>query len=341
MATSTFARDENSDPGAQSPSTAVILIIVGAILAVVIIIFWIWMWYRRSNGCTHEDELCKCKKMRKCLDWIAFGTSNHNAAENEKEWDWEEGRGTRRYVLGSDLSRRILGDGPLERPRGSLFSRISRRMSRSTTRASTCRGNGDDGSEVLPGIAPVKRAYSPTHTRKDSGKTILAELDVTLDGPEAVPLPPLTPKIQSKNRVLAQWPQSSAPSPSRAVVAKVQTATIISGRQAAAIVAVGKKGYSPIGSASGSIQDPENDLREMPAFPIDMGILAARGPEVGDRDAGEEPDISLQEKEAGERERQIREDRKLAKRKRLEVKSRERAGSEAAGLLSDKEDIIQ
>jgi hypothetical protein len=242
---------------AQDAKMAETLIITGIALAAVIILFFIWMKYGRRRhphgGCEHRR--CGCSGMKKMWDNmsrpILYGKVERDAEKGGLVTVWRKGRES--------------GE-----TQGCPVSRGRRRELESIYESKHVSGRNRESEVAIeePTRAVVRERRETMMWDRRSRRTILAELEgVTLD---ADPTPVRTPDFERQMLFPVRVPVQAPASTKRAVVVgKGEQGTVVRGREAAAIVAVGNRKRSDSG-ATATIQVSGDLLHIPPGETLDV-----------------------------------------------------------------------
>jgi len=222
----------------QNAKMVEMLIIAGITLATVIILFSIWIKYGRRRyphgGCEHHG--CGCSGMKKMWDYmsrpILYGKVELDAEKGSLVTVWRK-------------KREIEGSGELNgsRERGEL------------------EGSEGRGSEIEVD-GPERRTFVPERGAagdRRSRRTILAELEG--DSGAADPMPENIPAPEFEEQI--KWPVPVQALEKRAVVVgRGEQGMVVRGKDAAVIVAIGKRARS--GSAATATIQRSRDLLHIP-----------------------------------------------------------------------------
>lgn len=235
---------------AQVGKMAEMLIITGITLAAAIILFFIWMKYGRRRyphgGCEHHR--CGCSGMKKMWDNMSrpllYGKIERDAEKGGLVTVWRKGRESGE-TQGCPVSRGLRTE--LE------SSDESRRVSR--------RNRESEVAIEEPTRAVVRERGETLRWDRRSRRTILAELEGDTADADTMPVP--TPDFEHQMLFPVSVPVPAPACPTRAVVVgRGEQGTVVRGREAAVIVAVGRRKRNDSG-ASATIQVSE-DLLHIP-----------------------------------------------------------------------------
>ncbi len=233
---------------AQGAKITETLIITGVTLAAIIVLFFIWMKYGRRRhphgGCEHRR--CGCSGMRKMWDNMSrpllYGKMERDAEKGGLVTVWRKGRESEE-IQGCPVSRGLRRE--LE------SSDESRRVSR--------RNRESEVAVEEPTRTFVRERRETFRWDRSSRRTILAELEGDATDADTMPVP--TPN--SERQMLFPVPVPAPACAKRAVVVgRGERGTVVRGREAAVIVAVGRMKRNNSG-ASATIQVSE-DLLHIP-----------------------------------------------------------------------------
>jgi hypothetical protein len=233
---------------AQDAKMAETLIITGITLAAVIVLFFIWMKYGRRRhphgGCEHRR--CGCSGMKKMWDNVSrpifYGKVERDAEKGGLVTVWRKARES-------------------EATQGCPVSHARRRElgSRNESRQFSVRDRESEVAIEEPTRAVVRERRETLRWDRRSRRTILAELEGDTIDTDPMPLP--TPDFE--RQMLFPVPVPVPASAKRTVVVgKGEQGTVVRGREAAVIVAVGKRQRSDSG-ATATIQ-VSGDLLHIP-----------------------------------------------------------------------------
>ncbi len=212
-----------SSSAKQSPEMVEVLIIIGLTIGAVILLFWIWRRYASvSEYCPHID-------------------CNHSKAR--KNWDGM----MRRIKIMAIMAARGPGHREIDAEKG--LQPVTPITSNSIE------------SEREAEIAATRRqifeeAMRKRESRRASKRTILAELEGDFSLSESSAAPPMPTEIDLESRDHVPELQIKR----KTMVGQGQSGVVVRGRDAAVIVAVGKKGHG----ASSSRVISERDLPPIP-----------------------------------------------------------------------------